>query len=1330
MTRPTKKQIVVFALVLTALLVEYGLHSRASVFLEKKIRSEVTKRNIDLEFNKADYGYLPPRLILSDASYKDPSTILTAKRISLSVQVLPLMKGLVKAGSLTIESSNLSHQFSKKKNNSKEPLNLDDFSLEKLLGLIPLEEINILNSKVILLSGEDVVNFDIESGSLIKLYQKIQLELTSIINYRTQNFKNSFYLNTKFRWQDSGFFISFFNLQKENSIAELSGSIDDEVLRLKRIRPKDLYNHVTELRAKLNLDLMEFDDLLVFLTKDQIHPKSSIKNYSGRLQASGYYYKGAETDNTSNVSVKADNLSTPFVSLQSLKTKGELGTDSFSSELLEVGFNDENKLNIENIKIKKNGPSFLISADLKTKKLRIEEVIRALNLRSGGLFAPVAIDAHCGGLFLGKTLIKCEGSGAIQSLNITDPDKGSTIFSVNKVDTKFKTSITSTDLKFSSKNSYKDPETGVVAKGTSSGIVDFIKGFDVEFETDPINLNFVNEVSGQKFSGLTALKGSSQGSSRWGTVSAKLTNTDFKFNELFTGNNTLDFQYKFPNLTFKNIKGELTEGTNFYSGDLKLQVAKKNLNIDLKGNSINDTGVKALFADMFNIPNEVKFDSDFSLQASDGLDLNSMTLDFTTNMKNLSLFGEYFSNGRVHIQGPKGDWAIKEAVLNKDSSFFRASGSLNGLKTIDTEILSSNFDLQESDFLTALNIKITGPANIKLSAKGPLDGPKATGTAVLFNTKSPNKENLGNSNIKYRLFQDYIDFEGAAFNKSIEGKGSYPFEPEKPLAFSGTVKKFNLLDFLNLNAENSSDTKLFVWTKPDLKLQAGQKAKGSLEDTYIELISEGESLAVLKQTEGKKLSEPIKFELLQVSHKANLGLNLSRASHSLYSFEGSLRLDIFKPFIPTCEYIGGVFKSDKLEIRSYQNRVVTKGRGEIQNSKFKTEAFPYSFNKIKSDINLKDNSIMFENIRAAVANTEIKGFGSVALLSEGPYTSFKLNFKRLNVEFPSKITTESSGKLSLTGSKLPLLLSGDMTIHEGLFAQDILSSSNSETVSPNKLLPSKILKKATPPAVLDVNVVIKNKMAIKTNEADGFAYGNLKATGNPADPTLKGLIVLIPGMRINFNDKDFVVNEGTLKYENAVADAPKVFIDASSDVIDTNNPLQTSYAIRTIIKGEGNKQSVKFTSQPALDENQIVSLLTIGTISTESLDQEITTTEQATYSGLQFGSYLVQKNQALKDLQKQTGTQIGLTSSVNSGGVNPTVVVKKSWTPKASSTLSQSFGNQKNLALSNEYKLNEKTSTVFKIQNNQTDDASQLINRRVQQGVILDLGLQYKFEFE
>ena len=165
-------------------------------------------------------------------------------------------------------------------------------------------------------------------------------------------------------------------------------------------------------------------------------------------------------------------------------------------------------------------------------------------------------------------------------------------------------------------------------------------------------------------------------------------------------------------------------------------------------------------------------------------------------------------------------------------------------------------------------------------------------------------------------------------------------------------------------------------------------------------------------------------------------------------------------------------------------------------------------------------------------------------------------------------------------------------------------------------------------------------------------------------------------------------------------------------------------------EGEPRNLEFDFTSQPSLDEKQIVSLLTIGTVSTQNLGQEINAQEQAAYSGFQFGSYLLQRNKAVKDLKKRTGIELGVSSSLTSFGVNPKVEAKKGWTPRLSSSLSQTFGNQRNLEFKNEYKLNKKASTILGIQNNQTNDTSQLNNRRLRNGVILDLGLQYKFEFD
>ncbi|MGH1467878.1 MAG: translocation/assembly module TamB domain-containing protein [Bdellovibrionales bacterium] len=1331
---PNKNHLIIAALLLVLIAGEHFFHNSISSLIQKEITKEVAKQGLDVDFQKADYGYLPPRLILDTITYKDDTAILSAAKVSLSIKILPLIKGQVQPSSLSIESANISLKIAQSKKSKKgtKAFSIADLKLDETLALLPLDQVHVLNSKVIAFFKGDIVDLDVKKASIQKLYNKLQLEIQSNVTLRTSELKDNFHLNTKVRWQESGFFLNFFTLQKENSIVQLSGSLKDKILTDFSLNTKDIYQDINELRVKLNLDLLEFNDLLMYLTKESIPPKASIRSFAGRVQASAYYYNSEETSDKSILSLQANNLKTPFISLDEISTKGELTDKDFSTESIQIKLSKESSLNINNLKIQRKNKSFLLSSDLKSKFMRVEDVLSSLNLKAGSISIPVSLDTHCGGVIFKDLLLKCNGKGDLIKLDILAPNSPNKIFSVNKISTEFSGTLTKSDFNFTADAKYKAPTSKLESTGNVTGNVNYVTGFDVDFETSPVDLEFVNEISGQKFEGAISLKGNSKGSSKWGEIAADIDSQNLQFNDLFLGGHTALFTYKFPLLTFENIKGEILEGSNPYSGSVTLNVDDNDLLLSLKGENVTDLGIRTLFAKSFNLPDQVKFDSNFTLFAQDGLDINKMSLDFKGTLNNLELFGEHFARGSIKLKGPKGKWDIVEATLNKENSSFKAQGYLLGLKEINSHVRSSSFKLEDSDFLKSLGVSLSGPASITLNAKGPLDGPEAIGEVLLNQTKGPRKNNMGDSSISYRLFENEIYFKGHAFQKALVGEGHYPLTETGRLSYQGEITRLNLLDFLNLNSSNAPDTRMFLWSKPNFSVKNISKnsPKGSIENTRLKLVSETQALLSLNQNQNSSFSKPLHFAIAQESGNTDLSLDFSKRQSKKLTLNGDLSLEFLKPFIPTCELITGNFSAKNLSLASSKQGLYGSGTAAISKTSFKTDSFPYSFNNISSDIGFSKNLMQFKKIKAALANTQLNGDGSIEFKPETSLMSFNLNYKNLNIEFPPKISTRSNGRINLAGYKFPLVLSGDVTVKEGLFAQDVLSTTSTESVTPSKYLPSQILRKSSPPAILDVRVHIKNKMKIQNNEADGFAYGFLKATGNPVDPLLSGNIRLKQGLKISFHDKEFTLNEGNLSYKNKLTTNPDIFIDAFSNIVDSNDPLEKSYSIRMLIKGTASKPDIKFSSQPSLEENQIISLLTIGTISTQSLGQEITSTEQATYSGLQFGSYLMQKNQALKDLQKQTGTQIGLSSSVSSGGVNPKVFVKKSWTKKSSSTLSQTFGNQKSLAFTTEYKLNKKTSTVLGVQNNQTDDASQLINRRVQQGVIFDLGLQYKFEFD
>lgn len=1317
-----------FALILV--IAEISLHSRIAKILENQINSQTRKLGLDLKFESVDYGYLPPNLSLSNISFKDEAVIATADRVNLSLSVLPLIRGQIKAGHLYIENLNASVDVSNSNKNNKTDLDLD---LDKITKLIPVNHVLISNSKLILLKNKDVFSFNLEFLEFEKLFGKLQIEIKSDVELRAHNYKDSFLLNTKARWQKKGFFISFFTLQKENSILQLSGFLKKQIVEAKTITPPLFYKNITELRLSINADLKEFNELLLRFVNPEILKKSITKRFSGRVQASGYYFPDSIDgflNDKGSVKFKANDVKTPFANFKEVDFEGELGTEALKSEKFNVLLSDKSSINFEKLILEKKNSSYFVSVDLKSKLIHIEDVIKSLDLEADTIKVPVVLDAHCGGSIFKNLLIKCDGSGEVKSFDVFNSKDGSKLISTKNIKSKFSTSVRKDSLDFESSLSYKDTDSEILTNAQVSGSVDYISGFDVNFESSVLDLNFINTISGLKFSGKTAFKGSSKGSSKWGTLQADLTSSDFKLNKFFLGNSTSSISYKFPLLSVKNIQGKILDYENAYSGDFLLNVDKNEIEMDFLGQEISDQGLRLLFFDQFQLPPDIKFQSNIIVRAGGNIDINLMDLELKTKLTQLDLFGEKFESGTIEIGGEDGKWDLKKGILSKKNSSFEARGTFKGIEFMDLRMVSNGMALEDSSFIKLLGIELTGPFDLVLNAKGPVDGPEAVGTIVTSNTLGPNKNSLGNSNLGYRLYEDELFFKGDVFGSSFSGEGFYPLKSDGKLSLKGTFKNFDTLNFLNFNSENTKNTHLYINGSADFLREKNTSLKGTLENISASLNTDQLKILQIVQTGNGDFSKPISFKTIQKNDEASLNFDFSKPDKKSISFSGSLDIGFLQPLIPTCEFINGKLKSDQLSWNQGSKSAVSSGSAVIESANFKSDAFPYSFSKINAKLKTGGDKLYFSELTAFLSNTKIFGSGQIKT-SIPSYIDLDFNYRDLNLEFPKKIFTNSDGEFKLSGTSIPLSISGNLIVKEGVFAAELISSGSSQTVMPNKRLPGKILRSASPPADLkSVKVVIKDKMKVTNTEADGYVSGQLIANGNPADPTVLGKLNLRPGFKINFQDNTFNVKEGLIDYKNKAIESPNLFIDAATTIKDNNDPLEKTYSVRMLASGSPSDLDIDFTSQPALDDKQIVSLLTIGTVSTQSLGQEINAQEQAAYSGFQFGSYLLQRNKALKDLKKSTGIEIGVSSSLTSFGVSPKVEAKKGWTPKLSTSLSQTFGNQRNLEFKNEYKLNQKTSTILGIQNNQTNDAAQLNNRRVRQGIILDLGLQYKFEFD
>ena len=1323
-------QIALAVLALFLAVVELTFHNKVANFIEKQIYVQTKKLGLDVTFESLDYGYFPPNISLENVSFKDKDVLVAVNKVQLSLSILPLIKGQVKAGHLYIDNLNGSLDISNPKPSTKAKF---EFDLETLTRLIPIEHILVSDSKLIILKNKDVFSFDLDFLEFEKLFGKLQVEIKSNVDIRTQKYKEDFLLNTKVRWQKKGFFVSFFTLQKKNSILQLSGFLKKQIFEAKKITMSLFYENITELRFSVNAELTEFNQFLIELISPEIRKKSTIKEFTGRLQASVYYFPDSIDgifNDKGSIKIKADDLKSPFVSLKEIDFEGELGTQALKSEKFKLQLKNQSSISFENLILEKKKSQYLISVDLKADQIHIEDVIEALNLEADSLRIPVGIDAHCGGTLHKNLLIKCNGSGSVKSFDILNSKDGSKLISTRNIRSNFSANIRKGDLNFETELSYKDKVSNLETKADLSGSLDYIKGFDLIFESNDLDLNFINTISGLKFAGRTSLKGSTKGSSKWGTFNAKLNNKDFKLNKFFLGSSIADISYEFPLLNVKNVEGSILEYQNSYTGDFALNIERDSIDMDFLAQDISDNGLRVLFYDQFKLPADIKFQSNAIIQASGSTDINQMDLNLKTKLTGLDFFGEKFESGTIELSGTDGDWSLKKGELSKKKASIEARGSFKGLETMNLRLISKAMTFEDSTFIKNLGVKLIGPVDLILNAKGPIEGPEAVGTLVAINTLSPSKLPLGDSNIGYRLFENELFFKGEVFANSFNGEGFYPLESGGKLSLNGSFKNFDTLNFLNFNSENTKNTHLYLNGDANFSKDKAGAFFGELENFKVDLNTDQQNLLKIAQTGNGDFKNPIFFKTVQENDEASLNFDFSNSNEKKISFSGSLDISFLQPLIPTCETINGKFASDSLSWSQLKNKTISSGSAKVDSASFKSDAFPYSFNKINAKLKTNNDKIYISELVAFLSNTKIFGSGQIQTTSPASI-DLNLNYKNLNLEFPKKIFTTTDGVFKLSGSSIPLDISGNLIIREGVFADEILSSGGAQTVMPNKRLPCEILRSLIPSADLkNVKILIQDQMKVSNTEADGYVSGQLIANGNPADPVIRGNLKLKPSFKINFQDNTFSVKEGLINYKNKTVDSPELFIDALTAIRDNNDPLEKTYSVRMLASGSPTDLDIDFTSQPALDDKQIVSLLTIGTVSTQSLGQEINAQEQAAYSGFQFGSYLLQRNKAIKDLKKETGIEIGVSSSLTSFGVSPKVEAKKGWTPKLSSSLSQSFGNQRNLEFKNEYKLNKKTSTILGIQNNQTNDAAQLNNRRVRQGIILDLGLQYKFEFD
>ncbi|HUG55033.1 MAG TPA: translocation/assembly module TamB domain-containing protein [Vicinamibacteria bacterium] len=186
----------------------------------------------------------------------------------------------------------------------------------------------------------------------------------------------------------------------------------------------------------------------------------------------------------------------------------------------------------------------------------------------------------------------------------------------------------------------------------------------------------------------------------------------------------------------------------------------------------------------------------------------------------------------------------------------------------------------------------------------------------------------------------------------------------------------------------------------------------------------------------------------------------------------------------------------------------------------------------------------------------------------------------------SDLKARVDADLTLTGRPGDFLMAGSVAVERSLYDTDIFLEEAllAPTVPPGSEQPSRLLQSVA----LNLAVVTTNPFIIRNNLAQVEAEGGLSVRGDMATLAPYGRFDLLPGGKIFLQQREFVVEDGSLTYTGTTD--PEVSVRATTVIADPAQDVE----VTVVVTGTMPQVTLDLSSTPSLSEQEIASLVATG----------------------------------------------------------------------------------------------------------------------------------------
>lgn len=708
-------------------------------------------------------------------------------------------------------------------------------------------------------------------------------------------------------------------------------------------------------------------------------------------------------------------------------------------------------------------------------------------------------------------------------------------------------------------------------------------------------------------------------------------------------------------LTFNNLKGR--KNFSRYSGDISLDLSGKpyalKINYDAQRATLND--LKEIIAPIMpkavSERNDIQARFKTSGQVQVDFDNRPVKLNLDVTGDSLSLAGEYFDSFSSKIEMNAGRLNIRRMILQREG----VTGRGQVIWDTDSDYLEYEFAMNGMS-LNSFNIyrlsplALEGYLDLDLYGSGLLSADHSLRATLALRDSTIKRSSVPNSKIDAYYSRGELTLQG----ELMEGLGRVEaFIPVKGpkhalIRVDVTAEKINPLVGL-LSPDRMRDEtlngKAYGQLQASFPIDKIESADVKLDVRNVEINYRAKKFKFTQSrpllVQGGKfqkwtlVNDPESDLKFLSSAKGDLGGNFSLSSN--YTVPAEFFELVSDRLIDMTGTLDGRINLDWTDegVRSFLSH-------NARDVQFRLKDIPGRFSNIVLDASYDNNQIILQNLSGNYGRGTFQTSGKVTVQFPYPAVSLRMNLSDISYPLFNRSVANFDSRLSLIGTRPPYLFSGQVLLQNVQLSEDVgtyLGQIGGGS-SYERFIPNTTQSLVNQYVEVDLSVVSNNAIHVINPLMDVTLDSRLKLSGELMTPMIAGRVSGVPARsRISFKGHEFVLNKAVVDFDPATGPS-KAIIDL------TGRTSVAGYNIDLLVNGQVDQMNIALSSEPALPQDEIVSLLTLGI--TSDISRNLNEEDRRSITTMSLGGFLFDQLQLTRGLDSNLGLKVSLAPEFSS----------------------------------------------------------------------------------